>query len=162
MKQLLAAIAATLALCAPAHATRLWNWSYSGSGISASGAFTTTDTPDASGFYRITGVTGQRNGVAITELTPAGAAIPGNEPYTVDDLVRVAGPQLTVDGLGFALADGSYSSPFCASSSDKPACKEFHSMPASRSSAEGAIHFNASLAATPAPDSEPSVKSGPR
>ena len=42
----------------PAEALRLWNWSYSGTGVSASGTFTTNDVPDGAGFYQIVGITG--------------------------------------------------------------------------------------------------------
>src|SRR3954449_9652951 len=71
-----------------ADASLLWNWSYSGPGISAQGVFTTVDTPDSLGFYLITGITGVRNGDAITGLQPVGTPIPGNEPFAVDNLVR--------------------------------------------------------------------------
>lgn len=81
----------------------------------ASGTLTTTDTADGSGFYEILSISGNRNGIAITGLYPTGASIPGNEPFTGDNLIRVAGPdQLTVHGPGFALADGTYSNPFYA------------------------------------------------
>ena len=49
-----------------AQAALTWSWQYSGAGISAAGTFTTEDMPDADGFYQITGITGTRNGVAIT------------------------------------------------------------------------------------------------
>ena len=67
-----------------------WSWDYSAAGIAASGTFTTTDTPDSAGFFTVTAITGSRNGVAITGLEPAGSAIPGNDPYAVDDLVSIA------------------------------------------------------------------------
>ena len=60
-----------------ADASLLWNWSYSGPGISAQGTFTTVDTPDGLGFYLITGITGVRNGETITGLQTVGTAIPG-------------------------------------------------------------------------------------
>ncbi len=53
-----------------------WRWSYEGVGVSASGSFTTKDTPDADGFYEITALAGQANGVAIAGLQPPGTAIP--------------------------------------------------------------------------------------
>ncbi|OUL28947.1 hypothetical protein BV378_07040 [Nostoc sp. RF31YmG] len=66
-----------------------WNWNYydSGAGIDACGTFTTSDTPNSLGFYQITGITGIRNGETITGLQPTGTAIPGNEPYIVDNLI---------------------------------------------------------------------------
>ena len=48
----------------PACASRLWHWSCSGAGVSASGTFTTDETADAQGFYRITGITGKPEDVA--------------------------------------------------------------------------------------------------
>ncbi len=150
MKTSLVALIIVIALCAPANATWLWNWSYSGGGISAAGTFTTTDAPDASGFYRITEIAGQRNGVAITALTPAGAGIPGNGPYVVDDLVRVAGSQLTLNGFGFALSDGTYSSPFFGGSANPQGYLEFYSAPASSSTNEKPIVFSATIAPAPA------------
>ncbi|WP_326538132.1 PEP-CTERM sorting domain-containing protein [Pseudorhodoferax sp.] len=115
-KQFFAAIAVAGALSAPqAWADVVWNWSYGATGIQASGTFTTVDAPDADGFYLITGITGSRNGDAITGLYPTGTAIPGNEPFELDNLVRL-GPQdqLTVHGFGFSTASGGYSNPFFA------------------------------------------------
>lgn len=119
-----AATLAALAIVAPAQAAT-WAWDYSAAGISAAGTFTTTDTPDADGFYAITAISGARNGVAITGLEPAGSAIPGNDPYAVDDLVSIAGPQLTWNGFGYALADGSWANPF----SDGSTAWEYLSVP---------------------------------
>jgi len=96
----------------PTKAAQTWSWAYNGSGISAMGTFTTSDQPDADGFYRILDIAGTDNGVAITGLQPAGTAIPGNEPYAVDNLVSLAAPQLTVHGFGFSLANGDYANPF--------------------------------------------------
>ncbi len=62
-------------------------------------------------------------------MQPAGTAIPGNEPYAVDDLVSVSGPQLTGSGFGFSLADGTYSNPFYANFLSPPGYLEFHSAP---------------------------------
>jgi len=96
----------------PAEALLLWNWSYSGAGVSASGTFTTNDAPDGAGFYQIVGITGADNGVTITGLQPARAAIPGNEPYAVDNVVSAAEPHVTTHGFGFSLANGNYANPF--------------------------------------------------
>ncbi len=96
----------------PAEASLLWNWSYSGTGVSASGTFRTNDAPDEAGFYQIVAITGAENGVTITGLQPKGTAIPGNEPYAVDKLVSAAEPHLTMHGFGFSLANGSYANPF--------------------------------------------------
>lgn len=113
----------------PSQAAILWAWSYSGNAISANGTFTTEDTPDGSGFYLITAITGTRNGVAITGLQPTGTPIPGNAPFDVDNLVRLAGPQLTHSGFGFALADGTYANPFFADFLPVPEYLEFFSLP---------------------------------
>ena len=45
-----------------------WRWSYQGEGVAASGTFVTTDEPNADGFYEITGIKGEANGVAIRYL----------------------------------------------------------------------------------------------
>ena len=49
----------------------------SGSGISASGTFTTDETPDANGGYLITAISGARNGVNISGLQSSGNLDPG-------------------------------------------------------------------------------------
>lgn len=92
-----------------------WNWHYTGTGIDASGTLLTAATPDADGFFQITAITGSRNGVAITGLYPTGMAIPGNEPYALDNLIRVGAlGQVTVHGFGFATAAGAYANPYFA------------------------------------------------
>src|SRR6202020_3160288 len=78
-----------------------WRWSYQGEGVAASGAFTTKDAPNADGFYEITGVKGEMNGVAITGLQLAGTSIPGNDGYPVEGLVKVEAPQLSLHGFGY-------------------------------------------------------------
>jgi hypothetical protein len=112
MRRLLIAAAILSIHGQPAEALLLWNWSYSGTGISASGTFTTNDAPDGAGFYQIAGITGADNGATITGLQPTGTAIPGNEPYAVDNLVSAAEPRLTTHGFGFSLANGNYANPF--------------------------------------------------
>ena len=140
------------AFAAPVHAAILWSWNYSGAGITASGTFTTLDSPDAQGGYLITAITGTRNGQTITALQPTGTWIPGNEPYEVDNLVFAdPGPQLTKAGFGFALADGTYSNPFYADFLPTPAYLEFYSMPDSGSSTELEVAFSATVVSTPEP-----------
>jgi hypothetical protein len=117
IRRLLIAAAILLMHGQSAKALLLWNWSYSGAGVSASGAFTTNDAPDAAGFYRIVGITGTDNGATITGIQPTGTPIPGNEPYSVDNLVRAAEPRLTEHGFGFSLANGDYGNPFYKGSS---------------------------------------------
>lgn len=121
-------LGATLALAPFTQASALlWNWSYSGTGITAGGTFTTDDTPDGSGHYLISAITGSRNGIAITGLMPAGAPIPGNEPFNIDNLVSSGSEQLTGDGFGYQLADGNYVSPFFASFLSPPGYLEVYS-----------------------------------
>src|SRR5215831_6044161 len=114
MRIVFLSVAALTATAGPA-AALTWTWSYSGAGISAAGTFTTVDTPDPSGFYLITTIAGERNGAAIVALQPTGTPIPGNEPFAVDNLVKVDSPQLTTHGFGFAIAGGTFSNPFFAS-----------------------------------------------
>src|SRR3984957_3196806 len=100
----LALVIAAALVALPAEALE-WRWSYQGEGVAASGSFTTTDTPNANGFYEIAGIKGEANGVAITGLQRAGTSIPGNDGYPVDGLVRTETPQLSLHGFGYALAD---------------------------------------------------------
>jgi hypothetical protein len=122
--------AVVLALCGEAHAARLWDWRYDAAGIAAAGTLTTEDAPDPAGFYRITAISGQRNGSVITGLQQAGTPIPGNEPYAVDNRIRAETPQLTKAGFGFALQDRSHANPFFADFQAPPAYLEFHAEPA--------------------------------
>jgi hypothetical protein len=98
----------------PDHTGLLWTWSYATSDIAAHGTLITTEQANADGFYQITTIAGERNGTAIIGLQPAGTAIPGNEPFAVDNLISVDGPHLTGNGFGFALEDGTFANPFFA------------------------------------------------
>lgn len=111
-----------------AQASLLWNWSYSGAGITAIGTFLTTDTADGQGFYEITSIAGTRNGEVIIGLQTTGTPIPGNEPFNVDNLVRLSGSQLTGDGFGYQTTSGNYASPFFASFLPIPGYLEVHSV----------------------------------
>lgn len=106
-----------------------WNWSYSATGITASGTFTTNDTPDDLGFYQILEITGTRNGEIITGLQPTGTPIPGNEPSSIDNLISLNAQQLTVEGFGYSTSVGNYSSPFFASFLPTPSYLEVFSVP---------------------------------
>lgn len=137
----------------PAIGSSLWTWSYSATDITATGTFTTVDNPDATGGYLITVIAGARNGQLITGLQPTGTWIPGNEPYAVDNLIYLGpGPQLTKNGFGFSIRDGTYSNPFYADFLPSPGYLEFYSIPASGSSTELPISFAAELVATPEPN----------
>ena len=122
-----------------------WRWSYEGAGVSASGSFTTKDTPNADGFYEITAISGEANGVAIVGLQPAGTAIPGNDGYPVDDLVRTDAPRLTMHGFGYALADGTYANPFYGAHFVQPGYYAFFSDPANRKTSEPNVVFKAAI-----------------
>jgi hypothetical protein len=122
-----------------------WKWSYKGEGVAASGTFTTKDAPNSDGFYEITAIAGQANGVAITGLTPAGTAVPGNDGYRVDDLVRADAPRLTMHGFGYALANGTYANPFYGAHFANPDYYAFFSDPAKRRTSEPAVAFSATI-----------------
>ena len=120
--------------------------------------FTATDTPDANGGFLITAITGLRNGITITGLQPTGTAIPGNEPYAVDNLISLGpGPQLTKSGFGFSTADGNFSNPFFADFLPSPEYLEFFSTPPFTDDGQGPgdselpVQFNATPVPEPAP-----------
>jgi hypothetical protein len=140
---LLLAILAALFAC-PAEALE-WRWSYQGEGVTASGVFTTKDAPNADGFYEITGITGEMNGVAITGLQPAGTSIPGNDGYAVDGLIRTEAPQLSLHGLGYALADGTYANPFYGDHFVPPGVYAFFSDPNNHKTSEPLVKFAATI-----------------
>ncbi|WP_189686751.1 PEP-CTERM sorting domain-containing protein [Pseudorhodoferax aquiterrae] len=149
-KQALAAIAVAGAFAAPqAWADIVWNWSYSGAGIQAGGTLTTEDAADADGFRLITAISGSRNGDPITGLYPTGAAIPGNEPFALDNLIRF-GPQgqITVHGFGFTTAAGGYANPFYADFFDPAIYMEVFTTAATY--AEVPVTFTASVVPEPA------------
>lgn len=121
----LSALATVCALSAtPAIADTTWHWQYTGDNIAASGTLTAADAADAQGFHQITSITGTRNGDAITGLYPTGSAIPGNEPYALDNLIRIGDGQITVHGFGFATASGGYANPYFADFLSPPAYSE--------------------------------------
>jgi hypothetical protein len=144
----LTAIAGAVLTSIPASASRLWDWHYTASGITASGTFTTLDRPNTDGGYLITQIRGTRNGFAITGLQRPGTWIPGNEPYVVDDLVFPGpGPQLTSHGFGFSISGGTYSNPFYADFLPTPGYLEFFSTPPS-----GHTELPIQFSATPIPE----------
>jgi hypothetical protein len=132
----------------PGQASLRWDWTYTGAGIAASGTFTTDNAADSSGYYQITGITGSRNGVAITALEPAGEAIPGDPGFPVDNLIT-AGGSLTHHGFGFATADGSYANPFYADFQTPPRFLEVFTQPASMGFSEVPIEFTAAIVPEP-------------
>ena len=140
-----------LAANLPAQATTLWVWSYSAPGIAASGTLATSDMADGEGFYLITGITGTRNGENITGLQRTGTAIPGNEGYPVDNLIRATSPQMTSHGFGFAISDGNYANPFYARFLNPPGSTEFFSIPNKPAHTELPITFTATISSASAP-----------
>ena len=122
-----------------------WRWSYQGEGVTASGSFTSKDAPNADGFYEITGIKGEMNGVAITGLQPPGTSIPGNDGYPVDGLVKAEAPQLSLHGFGYALADGTYANPFYGDHFVPPGVYAFFSDPKNRKTSEPLVKFTATI-----------------
>ena len=151
----LVVVAASIFTASAVAGSTLWRWDYSGPGITASGTFTTDDTPDENGGFLITAITGMRNGSLITALQPAGTPIPGNEPFAVDDLVLLGpGPQLTHNGFGFAIADGTFANPFYADFLPTPMYLEFFSTPPFTPGApgSGSSELPIQFSATPVPE----------
>jgi hypothetical protein len=132
-----------------AEAAMHWRWKCAGPGFEATGDFMTEDTPGLDGFYGITGVTGEANGVPITGVQPAKTAIPGNEGWPVDNLIRSAKPQLSPGGFGFALADGSFANPFFGAHFDPPGFLAVVSNPARHVWSEPRVTFEAVLSEGP-------------
>ena len=145
-----------------------WDWSYEsrpagahGAGLQARGSLITDNDANGDGLYEVLGIEGRRNGVRITGLVPTGTAIPGNvDPvtgiaYNVDNKIQSASKgmspeQLTSHGIGFSLADGSFSNLFFASFLSPPAYYDFHSVepfPAGpvAPNSETSIHFQAHI-----------------
>lgn len=122
-----------------------WSWSFTRAAtatrpaISSYGTITTTDTPDANGFFTITGLTGVRNNVPITGLLPPDTAIPGNcisasNCFKSDNLLQrssgaPSAPQLTVHGFGISLADGTYANYYYADFLNPRSHREYFSAP---------------------------------
>lgn len=111
-------------------AEMLWQWSYIGEDILATGTFTTSKATDSNGFYQILSITGYRNGELISGLYPNSKAIPGNEPYALDNLIRVNKQgQITLHGFGFVTISGSYANAFFTDILAKPSYMEVFTTP---------------------------------
>ena len=138
--------AALVSASGSAEASRLWRWQCHGTGIDAQGTLTTGDMPNADGFYEIMAVAGRANGTVISGLEPTGLAIPGNEGYPVDNLIRPEGRQLTKSGFAFSLANGTYANPFYGSHFHiPPGYYAFLSDPKARKTSEPNVTFQATL-----------------
>jgi hypothetical protein len=141
----------------------IWDWNYSGSNVKAGGTFITNDTPDNLGYYQINGITGERNNEKITGLFSTGVAIPGNEPFEIDNLISLNTQQLTGDGFGYSTSGGNFSSPFFASFLTTPGYLEVFSaspfIPGFENfgpeDSEVPINFSASIRTVPIPESSP-------
>jgi hypothetical protein len=107
-----AAASALLSLAAAMPASALtFNFTYSGTNttngaFTASGTLTTSNTTVTTSFgqaYTITGITGTRNGSAITGLIPAGTDF-GGVPIDNYLLASTTSQRLTDSGFGFSVA----------------------------------------------------------
>ena len=128
----------------PPLAPLLWDWSYTGDGIAGQGSFTTASSQDADGDYKITGITGSRDGDPIIGLEPAGTAVPGNAGYPVDNLINASGV-LTANGFGYETADGTYANPYYANYLTPAIYQEVFTQPASGGFSEVPIDFQAAI-----------------
>ena len=79
--------------------------------MTGSGGLTTEDAADPDGFYEITGIAGEVNGVAITGLQPPDRD-PRQRGLSRRQPRQSEAPQLSMHGFGYALADGTYANPF--------------------------------------------------
>ncbi len=108
-----AVAAAVLMASSPVSAAQLYNFSYSGTGINATGTLTLGDPGTDPGSFLIAGITGERNGVAISSLLPVGSYPTGPDLTPNDNLFFPNQDiQLTFAGLSFQTADGNKYNPF--------------------------------------------------
>jgi PEP-CTERM motif len=83
-----------------AQAQQVWAWSYSGTGVTASGTLTTAG--NALSFEDVLAVSGTRNGEAITGLVPV-----GDDPdFLYDNQFTATAPHFTDGGLLFSFGGG--------------------------------------------------------
>jgi hypothetical protein len=115
--------------------------------------------PDSAGFYLITDITGTRNCDPSTGLQPTGTAIPGNEPFVVDNLIGLGTQQLTKNEFGFATAAGDFVNPFFANFLSSAVYLEVFSAPPfsvgmpGLEDSELPIRFSANIRAANVPES---------
>ncbi len=95
---------------------------------------TTTDVANSDGFFKISGITGVRNGDAIITLQPSGTSTPGNEPFLVDNLIKASG-ELSGDGFGYSTQSGSFANVFFADWASPPGV-EFATRPSEQFTSE--------------------------
>jgi len=101
MRHILASLLLFAAVATPvaAHADDLYNYSFSGTGVSGAGTFTIPSTT-TDGSYLVSSITGQVNGATITGLLPVDA-YKGN-----DNLFYSSFPFLDNGGVSFGLNNG--------------------------------------------------------
>jgi len=97
LKRLMSTAVASAALLAvgQANADQLWQWSYSGAGVTASGTLTTAG--PATTYEDILSITGQRNGVTILGLVP----LDTDENFVYDNQFKATGEHFTSPGMLF-------------------------------------------------------------
>lgn len=104
-----------LAACAANATSIVWNFSYSGSGVSASGTLTTTGTLDSSGAYDILSISGTRTDGSGTSAI--GGLLPSNPTYNDNELF-MTGALFDQLGVGFSVGTTQYDLYF----NSQPAC----------------------------------------
>ncbi len=107
-----------------------FDFSFSGTGISASGIFTTN--PESGGSFLVTGIAGMQNGLAMTLIAPNGYA-------SNDNLLFPTAPQLDVFGISFVSGAIDYNVYFNSSSNAYMSCN---------SVADGPCNFPAGIPIT--------------
>jgi hypothetical protein len=92
----------------------LWDFSYAGTGVTASGQLT-TDSVLNGGAYLVTGISGQRNGESILALTPAGTVNTSGGALFSNNLLYPAPPVLDYAGITFQTLSGYFNLCFAGS-----------------------------------------------
>ncbi len=96
------------ALLAPAAKASLYDFSYTGAGVQASGEITTSDSLNGDGSYSIIGLTGQRNGTLIDALFPPPKYFPDNQTsdyFLTDNELFPNAPFLDFGGFAYGTSD---------------------------------------------------------
>lgn len=89
-----------------------WSFSYTGIGTSVSGVLTTSDVQlpafnnGTSNGYAILGITGNRNGVALSGIVPPSGAISSNAGFLYDNVLFSTDPHFDFRGLLYQTQTG--------------------------------------------------------